>query len=100
MEEKRNQRRTLIGVVVSDKAQKTITVESERLSMHPKFKKYIKRRSRFYAHDEANEAKPGDVVEIMETRPLSSMKRFRLIRIIRRGKGKSSRAAAVTEAKS
>lgn len=94
MTEQRNARRTVVGVVVSTKMMKTISVEVDRLTMHPKFKKFVKRSSRFYAHDEKTEAALGDVVEVMECRPISKQKKFRLVRIIRRGKGAASRAAA------
>ena len=79
-------RKRVIGVVVSDKMDKTIVVKVERFVQHPRFKKYIKRSKKYYAHDERNEARIGDVVEIEETRPLSKLKRWRLIRIIERSK--------------
>ncbi len=82
----RGKRKTMVGRVVSDKPDKTIVVEVERIVMHPRFKKYIKKRKKFMAHDENNEAREGDVVEIMETRPLSRRKRWRLVRIIEKGK--------------
>ncbi len=80
-------RKKRIGRVVSDKPDKTILVEVERMVKHPLYKKYIKRRKKFMAHDEKNEARVGDVVEIVETRPLSRHKRWRLLRIIERAKG-------------
>ncbi|HDI82393.1 30S ribosomal protein S17 [bacterium] len=80
-------RKKRIGRVVSDKPDKTILVEVERMVKHPLYKKYIKRRRKFMAHDEKNEARVGDVVEIVETRPLSRHKRWRLLRIIERAKG-------------
>ncbi|MCD6276859.1 30S ribosomal protein S17 [candidate division WOR-3 bacterium] len=80
-------RKKRIGRVVSDKPDKTILVEVERMVKHPLYKKYIKRRRKFMAHDERNEARVGDVVEIVETRPLSRHKRWRLLRIIERAKG-------------
>ena len=63
---------------------KSIGVRIERMFKHPKYKKYIRRHSKVYAHDEANEARVGDRVEIMECRPLSKLKRWRLIRIVER----------------
>ncbi len=80
-------RKKRIGRVVSDKPDKTILVEVERMVKHPLYKKYIKRRKKFMAHDGKNEARVGDVVEIVETRPLSRHKRWRLLRIIERAKG-------------
>ncbi len=77
-------RKRVIGVVVSDKMDKTIVVKVERFVQHPRFKKYIKRSKKYYAHDERNEAGVGDTVEIEETRPLSKLKRWRLVRIVRR----------------
>jgi small subunit ribosomal protein S17 len=69
-------RQEKIGVVVSNKMQKTVVVEVERLVMHPLYQKYLRRRSRFMAHDEKNECKVGDRVEIRETRPMSRHKRW------------------------
>jgi small subunit ribosomal protein S17 len=76
---KRN-RKILIGTVISNKMEKTVVVESERLVMHPKYKKYIRKQTRCYAHDEKNECQIGDRVMIMETRPLSKLKRWRVIK--------------------
>ncbi|MCB9831885.1 MAG: 30S ribosomal protein S17 [Planctomycetes bacterium] len=86
MSETRNNRKTVVGVVTSDKMAKTITVKSERLVMHPTFRKYVKRYTTYKAHDENSDAKVGDYVELTECRPLSKSKFFRLTRIIRRGK--------------
>ena len=72
------------GVVVSDKREKTITVEVKRLVKHARYGKYIYRSTRFHAHDEKNEARMGDTVEIRETRPLSKQKRWRLVRVVSR----------------
>jgi len=72
------------GVVVSDKMDKTIAVECERLVKHPRYGKYIRKRTVYKAHDEKDEAKVGDEVEIMETRPLSKTKRWRLVRITKK----------------
>jgi len=80
----RNARRTLEGIVKSAKMKKTIVVESNYLQKHAKYGKYLKKYTKYYAHDEKNEAKPGDLVEITGTRPLSKLKRFRLVRIVRK----------------
>lgn len=79
-------RRTIIGVVTSSKMDKSITVSVERKVMHPKYGKYLKKTKKYHAHDEANEAKAGDKVKIMETRPLSKLKRWRLVDIVERAK--------------
>ena len=81
MERKVVARRTIQGVVVSDKNDKTIVVLVETHRRHPKYGKRVKYRKKFYAHDENNEAKVGDTVTIMETRKLSASKRFRLVSI-------------------
>ena len=73
------------GVVVSDAMDKTITVLIERRMRHPQYGKEIKRFKKFYAHDEKNEAKKGDRVLIAETRPLSKLKRWRLVHVVARG---------------
>lgn len=75
-------RRTVRGVVVSAKMDKTIVVQTERQVMHPKYKKYMRRHTKYYAHDEANTARPGDTVEISQTRPLSRLKRWRLLSVL------------------
>lgn len=80
----RGSRKERVGVVVSDAMDKTITVKVERLVRHPKYKKRIRRSSKFLAHDERNEARVGDTVRIVETRPLSARKRWRLARIVTR----------------
>ena len=77
----RNRRTTLQGVVVSDKMDKSIVVEVETHKRHPKYAKRIKYSNKYYAHDEKGEAKVGDVVTIMGCRPLSALKRFRLVSI-------------------
>lgn len=84
--EERKRRKTLRGRVVSDKMQKSIVVTIERLVKHPLYGKRIKRTSRYTAHDENNECKQGDLVEIMETRPLSKTKRWRVLRVIERAR--------------
>ncbi len=71
-----------IGIVVSDKMHKTIVVEVHRRMQHPKFKKIVSKFKKFYVHDEKQEAKVGDLVRIEETRPLSKLKRWRLVEII------------------
>ncbi len=75
-------RKTRVGVVKSDKMNKTIVVEVERRVPHPRFKKIVRRTTKFHAHDEKEEAKIGDKVRIMETRPLSKTKRWRLVEIL------------------
>ncbi|MEM1452794.1 MAG: 30S ribosomal protein S17 [Planctomycetota bacterium] len=80
----RNSRRVLEGIVSSSAMDKTITVRVERMFKHPKYKKYIRRHSKVHAHDEQNEAAVGDRVEIMECRPLSKSKRYRLVRVTER----------------
>jgi small subunit ribosomal protein S17 len=79
-------RKTKTGVVSSDKMDKTVTVAVERKVKHPIYGKFVKKTTKFHAHDEKNEAKPGDVVKIMETRPLSKTKRWRLVEIIEKAK--------------
>ena len=73
-----------VGQVVSTKMQKTIVVEVSRRVPHPLYKRIIHKRKNFYAHDEGGAAKPGDVVRIVECRPLSTLKRWRLVEVIRR----------------
>lgn len=82
--QERGLRKVRKGVVVSNKMDKTITVKVESKIQHPLYKKYIKQSKKFYAHDENNEARVGDVVEIVETRPLSKNKCWRLGNIITR----------------
>ena len=82
----RNLRKTRIGVVTSNKMAKTITVAVERKVKHPIYGKFVKKTSKFHAHDEKNEASIGDVVRIMETRPLSKLKRWRLVEIVEKVK--------------
>lgn len=80
----RNQRKSVIGRVTSDKMAKTIVVQTNKMVKHPTFKKYVKRRTKYYAHDEKGEAKVGDDVEIMMTRPISKTKNWRLVRVVRK----------------
>lgn len=75
-------RKIKTGVVVSDKMQKTIVVRVERLTRHPLYKKIIRRFKKFKAHDEKNSAKAGDMVKIVESRPLSKDKRWRLLEVL------------------
>ena len=82
----RNLRKTRTGMVVSDKMDKTIVVAIEDNVRHPLYKKIVKRTVKLKAHDENNECRKGDVVEVMETRPLSKDKRWRLTRIIEKAK--------------
>ena len=82
--EKRAQRKVLRGVVVSDKNDKTIVVEVTRRVSHPLYRRVVTRRKKFYAHDEEGAARLGDVVRIIESRPLSRLKRWRLGEVIRR----------------
>src|SRR5947209_341609 len=80
----RGKRRTEVGVVTSDKMNKTRRVEIPRLVKHVRYGKYIRRRTVCHVHDENNESHKGDMVEIMETRPLSKTKHWRLIRVVTR----------------
>ncbi len=84
MTETRNQRKVRQGRVVSDKMQKTVVVAIESLVEHPLYGKRMKQTTRFHAHDQDNECREGDVVEIMETRPLSKAKRWRVTRVLER----------------
>ena len=84
--EERNLRKTRVGVVVSDKMDKTIVVAVKDNVRHPLYSKIIKRTYKLKAHDENNECKKGDTVKVMETRPLSKDKRWRLVEIIERAK--------------
>jgi len=83
----RGQRRTLVGIVTRDKTSKTRRVEISRLVKHPRYGKYIKRRTICYVHDEQNESHKGDTVEIMEARPLSKTKHWRLVRVVTKAPG-------------
>jgi small subunit ribosomal protein S17 len=80
--EKRSQRKTRVGIVRSDKMEKTIVVDVIRRVLHPQFKKIVKLTTRLYAHDEEGGAKAGDKVLLMETRPLSKKKRWRLVEVL------------------
>lgn len=78
----RGTRRVLQGTVVSNKMDKTITVEITRRVKHPLYEKFVSRRTRVHAHDEANQAEIGDLVQVAESRPYSKLKRFRLVKIV------------------
>lgn len=78
----RKNKKKFIGIVTSDKMDKTVVVKVERSKIHPKYKKVVKQYKKFYAHDENNEARKGDKVLIMESRPLSKLKRWVVIRVL------------------
>jgi small subunit ribosomal protein S17 len=80
----RNERKTMVGTVTSNKMQKTVVVQVDRTVKHPLYEKFVPKRTKLYAHDENNEAKVGDVVEVAQTRPLSKLKCWRVVRIIRK----------------
>ena len=80
----RNRRKERVGLVVSDAPEKTVTVSVEALVRHPKYKKRVRRSKKFMVHDEGNEARVGDTVRIIETRPISARKRWRLANIVSR----------------
>ena len=84
--EKRNLRKERIGIVTSNKMQKSIVVSVERKVKHPKYGKFVKKTTKFVAHDENEDCNIGDTVKIMETRPLSKTKNWRLVEIIERAK--------------
>jgi small subunit ribosomal protein S17 len=94
MSASRGQRRTATGTVEKGPKDKTIAVRSIWRVRHPRYRKYVRRVSRYMVHDEREEARPGDIVEIMETRPLSKTKSWRLVRIVSRRAEKGSEAAA------
>lgn len=77
-------RKVRIGTVISDKMDKTVVVQVEALTRHPLYKKVIRRRAKFMAHDEENKCRIGDVVKIIETRPLSKKKRWRVVEILQK----------------
>ncbi|HQY10778.1 MAG: 30S ribosomal protein S17 [Ferruginibacter sp.] len=82
----RNLRKTKLGVVSSNKMDKTITVSVERKVKHPLYGKFVKKSTKFHAHDEKNECSIGDTVKIMETRPMSKTKRWRLVEVVEKVK--------------
>jgi small subunit ribosomal protein S17 len=87
--ENRKNRKLRRGVVVSNKMDKSVVVLVEELKKHTKYHKYIKRSKKFMAHDENNECMPGDIVDIVETRPLSKLKRWRVLKIVERPVGEN-----------
>jgi len=91
------QKKVLLGEVVSDRMQKTITVKVERRFRHPIYERVVKRSKKFHAHDEHNQCQIGDQVRIIETRPLSKTKRWRLLEIVRRRAGLNTDVAAASE---
>ena len=82
----RNLRKERLGIVISDKMEKSIIVTEETKIKHPLYGKFMKRTKKYHAHDEKNDAKIGDTVKIMETRPLSKTKRWRLVEVVERAK--------------
>ena len=86
METKRNLRKERIGVVTSSKMNKTVTVNVQRRVKHPLYGKFVNSSKKFHAHDETNDCNEGDTVRIMETRPLSKTKKWRVVEIIERAK--------------
>ncbi len=84
MENIKNNKKELIGLIVSDKMDKSVVVQVERFVQHTVYKKFIKRYKKYHAHDESNECKIGDEVKIIETRPLSKLKRFRVTEIVKK----------------
>ncbi|MEW5842161.1 MAG: 30S ribosomal protein S17 [Bacteroidota bacterium] len=84
--EKRSLRKTKVGTVVSNKMSKSVIVSIERRVAHPLYKKYFKKTTKLMAHDEKNECGLGDVVKIMETRPMSKRKKWRLVEIVEKAK--------------
>jgi small subunit ribosomal protein S17 len=82
----RNLRKIRVGVVASNKMDKTITVAVERKVKHPLYGKFVKKTTKFHAHDEKNECSIGDTVKIMETRPMSKLKRWRLVEVVEKVK--------------
>lgn len=93
----RGDRHVFTGVVVSDKADKTRVVTVQRQVRHPKYEKVMRRKSKFYVHDESNESHSGDLVEIMGSRPLSKLKRWRLVRVVKAAPRVAEKAPAEGE---
>jgi len=83
VEEKKTNKKVFTGIVVSDKMEKTRVVSVERKLQHPVYSKYVRKRKKFKVHDEENKSRQGDVVEIIECRPISKEKRWRLVQIIK-----------------
>jgi len=86
VKEKQRNRKTLVGTVVSNKMEKTIVVRIERRKLHPLYKKYITRSKKIKAHDQGNLCRIGDLVKVIESRPLSKEKRWRLLEILEKAK--------------
>ncbi len=84
--EKERRQNTKVGVVISDKMEKTRTIAVQRSIRHPFYKKIIRRTSTFHAHDEKNVSRAGDTVKIVETRPLSKLKRWRLVEVLNKAR--------------
>lgn len=82
--ENRKPRKTIVGRVINDAMNKTITLSIERTFRHPRYKKIVKKTSKIYAHDEKNDCRVGDKVKVMSTRPLSKLKRWRVIEVLER----------------
>ncbi|MDX1501416.1 MAG: 30S ribosomal protein S17 [Thermoanaerobaculia bacterium] len=85
--ETRGRRQTLTGTVVSDKMDKTVVVAVDKTVVHPLYRRYLRRSSKFYAHDEQNQCATGDEVEIVSSRPLSKKKRWRVRQVLRKAEG-------------
>ena len=83
----RSERKTARGVVMSNKMDKTLVVQVNRKVRHPVYEKFVSKRTKLYAHDEKGEASLGDIVEVVQTRPMSKLKRWRLLRIIQKANG-------------
>lgn len=83
----RKERKTATGIVMSNKMDKTLVVQVNRKVRHPLYEKFVSKRTKLYAHDSDGEARPGDIVEIMQTRPMSKLKRWRLLRIVQKANG-------------
>ena len=86
MTEERNRRKSRTGVVVSDKREKTVTVAIKQSFPHPKYGKIVRKTKKLYVHDDSFDAKVGDTVRVMETKPISKMKRWRITEVIERAK--------------
>ncbi len=84
METIQNKKKELIGLIVSDKMDKSVVVQVERFVQHRIYKKFMKRYKKYHAHDETNDCRIGDTVKIIETRPLSKLKRFRISEVVKR----------------
>jgi small subunit ribosomal protein S17 len=91
-ETKTRRRASKIGIVVSDQAPKTVVVQVDRIVKHSLYERYVRRAAKFMAHDERDDCHVGDTVEIVESRPLSARKRWRVRRVVRRGVGRTAAA--------